>query len=125
MDEVRETHMRAHLTRVLALIGLIAISALAQLSAQAPVGLHIASLTTAERDSLMREVPRTGALKVVFVCVPAGIIAFSTDGPSTSREALRTQAVQALGPWVAQDRITEGTITLHAAEQACETARDQ
>jgi hypothetical protein len=117
--------MRATLTRGLALIGLIAIGALAKLSAQAPVGLHISSLTTVERDSLMRAVPKAGALKVVFACVPAGVLVFASDGPGTSREALRAQAVQALAPWVAEDRITEGTITLHAAEQACETARDQ
>ncbi len=117
--------MSATLTRGLALIGLISIGALARLSAQAPVGLHIASFTTTERDSLMREVPKTGTLKVVFACVPAGVIVFGSDGPSASREALRVQAVQALGTWVAEDRITDGTITLHGAEQACETARDQ
>ena len=117
--------MRSTLTRGLALIGLLCIAALARLSAQAPVGLHITALTTTERDSLMRELPRTSQLKVVFACVPAGVIVIGTDGPNISREALRTLAVQALEPLVAKDRITEGAITLHAAEQACETARDQ
>jgi hypothetical protein len=117
--------MRSNLTRGLALTALLSFAALAKLSAQAPVGLHIASLTTAERDSLLREVPKNGALRIIFACVPAGVIVIGTDGPSTSREALRAQAVQAMVPWVAEDRITAGTITLHAAEQACETARDQ
>ena len=106
------------------MIALLAICLSAQLRAQEPVGLHINALTSAERDSISRQMPGTEGLHVIYACVPAGILVLGSDS-NISRADLRSQAIQALQPVLGAGRIEDGTLTLHDAEQACENVRGQ
>ena len=107
------------------LLFLFTLLACNSLMAQETIGLRVDSLTSTERDSFVASGHHPGALQVVYACVPAGILVFSSDTPSGSREALRTKALAVLTPVIALSRIGTAELTLHDAESACETARGQ
>lgn len=94
-------------------------------SAQNTIGLRVIALTSAERDALVAAAHASGELKVVFACVPAGVIVFSDQGRATSREALRANVRAAMAPTVPPQRIEARELTLEAAEAACESTRGQ
>ena len=119
------TRMTLHMPRPFLLLFLLAFFATNQLRAQAPVGIRITALTSAERDALVQSTRDAGEMKVVYACVPAGIIVFTSNTESTSRQSLRTKAMAALAPIVTEARIEPADITLQAAETACENARGQ
>ncbi|MCC6840539.1 MAG: hypothetical protein IT230_10305 [Flavobacteriales bacterium] len=96
-----------------------------QASAQNTIGLRVIALTSAERDALVAAAHASGELKVVFACVPAGVIVFSDQGRASSREALRANVRAAMAPTVPAQRIEARELTLEAAEAACETTRGQ
>ncbi|MCO5274649.1 MAG: hypothetical protein M9900_06985 [Flavobacteriales bacterium] len=95
------------------------------LQAQDTVGVQVSSLTSAERDAVLAGVRANGQLNVVYTCVPAGIMVFTAEHGSASREALRTSATNALTAVVAAQRINGTEITLHVAQAACELTRGQ
>lgn len=111
--------------RPITLLFLFTLLACNGLMAQETIGLRIDALTSAERDSLVASSDHAGELHVVYACVPAGILVFSSDTPTGSSEALRTKALIAMAPVIATSRIGTVELTLHDAESACETARGQ
>lgn len=95
------------------------------LSAQEPIGLRINTLSSAERDAIITNVREGGELRVIYACVPAGVIVFSEATPSGSREALRTKVISAIAPIIPAGRIAGTDYSLDDAETACETVRGQ
>lgn len=125
MTSTKSTRMKLHMPRLFLLLFLLAFFATNQLRAQAPVGIRISALTSAERDALVQSTHAAGEMNVVYACVPAGIIVFATNTGSGSRETLRTKAMAALAPVISAARIQPADITQQAAETACENARGQ
>ena len=117
--------MKLHVPIRVLLIAVLALFASHRLMAQETIGLQISSLTSAERDSVMLRVNKTNDLKLVFACVPAGVIVLSSDQQAGSREALRLKVVQAIDPIVAETRISTVELTQQAAETACANTRRQ
>lgn len=93
--------------------------------AQEATGFRINGLTSAERDSLAQQIQGTTDLELVYACVPAGVLVFGANALSTSRAALRSQALGIMAPVIAADRIGPVVLDLQAAEAACETARGE
>ena len=96
-----------------------------QVHAQQQVGLRITSLTSAERDSTARVVQASHDLRLIYACVPAGILIFATDARDATSATVRTQAEDMLLPVIGDGRVASATITLEAAEQACQNMRGQ
>lgn len=117
--------MKLHMPRTIIFIAVLALFASDSLMAQETIGLHITSLTAAERDSLTLRIHKTNDLKLVFACVPAGVIVLSSDQQGASRDALRLKAVQTIIPVVAETRIASAELTQQDAEAACANARRQ
>ena len=111
--------------RAISLALLLACIAQRPLLAQESMGLRITALTSAERDSLAASARASGDLRMIYACVPAGLVVFATQGGTVSRQALRDQVASTLAAIIAPQRIEPEEITLHAAEAACEIARGQ
>lgn len=86
--------------------------------------VRVAGLTSEERDAVARDLASTGHARMVFACVPAGVMVF---GPAPDRNpgAARTHALNVLGTRTQRQRITEVTLSLADAETACSEARDR
>lgn len=101
----------------------------AALNAQhAPVSEHLTfvveGLSTDQRDALVRDAGRTDQLRVVFACVPAGILVVeSRNGTSRAQAELQTRALLAERSTAVRMRRTEQTLA--QAEVACEQARNR
>lgn len=117
--------MKLHMPRVPFAVFLLTFLLCGDLKAQETIGIRVSALTSAERDSLNKRLPATGPLKLIYACVPAGILVFRAAQAGTLREALRSQAVNALAPVIAGNRLGPADLDLQAAEAACQTARDQ
>jgi hypothetical protein len=93
--------------------------------AQESTGIHVVGLTSAERDSLTRELDAAGNIHLAFACVPAGILVFRSNAPGTSRASLRSSAIAAMASMIAPGRIGEAELDQQAAEAACRNARGE
>ncbi len=95
-----------------------------ELVAQEATGFRVTALTSAERDSITQQLS-THDLQLVYACVPAGILVFSSARPGTSRATLRSRIVGTLSEFIAPARIGPADLNLQAAEAACQTARGE
>src|SRR5437868_1900199 len=68
--------------------------------------VRIPGLTSITRDAITRDAVSTGSTRVVFACVPAGLIVFESIN-STSREHVREQALPLLHHRTEAASITE------------------
>ena len=91
----------------------------------ARIALRIADLTPAERDALSREFADNGHARIVFACVPAGLIILEATDETRSTESLRLHAMPDLLRRVSPTRITEDHLTLQGAEDLCAVERDR
>lgn len=98
-------------------------SALAQRSSTAEqLTLHIEGLTSATRDALVKETTLGNELRIVFACVPAGIIVL--ESPSGLRKAqIEQRSHTLLNARSATLRTHILEHSLAQAEAACEQAR--
>ncbi len=94
------------------------------LCAQSPstYSVRVAGLTSDERDAVVRQLAVTGEARVVFACVPAGIMVLAPTSPTHNTTA-RSQALAAIGTRVPAQRITEVQLSLADAEAACAKER--
>lgn len=97
-------------------------------SAQQPTGeaaelvLRVNGLTSAERDALTRALPADGSVRLVYACVPAGILIL--DAPHQgSRAAVREQVMPLATKRIATNRITEPAMDRTQAEAQCASLR--
>ncbi len=92
-------------------------------AAQGPVGIRVVALTSSERDTLNARAQRDGSLKVLYACAPAGVIVF--EGQGTEREDFKAKAEALIGAVIPASRITENSLTLQQAMDACQYVRNQ
>ena len=108
---------------VLAVILLCSYSAHAQDPLGASMTLRVTGLTSETRDAIARELKASSDARLVFACVPAGLMVFSSPRPDTAqlRSAVSDQVSRA-----AAGRTTEEmNIGLSEAEELCAQARNR
>ncbi|HRD51726.1 MAG TPA: hypothetical protein PKY96_03675 [Flavobacteriales bacterium] len=86
--------------------------------------VRVAGLTSAQRDDLQRELKGRNDLKLVFACVPAGVLVFEPAIGET-----RQHAAQRIAPLLEAKALRQRTEELAgglaSAEDACEQARNR
>ena len=96
---------------------------------QAPAGiddtvvLHVKGLTSSSRDALSRELASGSGLQLVYVCVPAGILALRPE-PGSSTALLRQSATRAVERHARPKDISELSVSREQAEELCAQARN-
>ena len=86
------------------------------------MALKVERLTAAERDALTLELSRTGMGRVVFACVPAGILVIEPN-VQTDRRTLREHALPLLQRAERGAEVKEMNLSLAQAELRCSEAR--
>lgn len=96
----------------------------AQSTTPATIAVRVADLTSEERDAVAHALQASGEARMVFACVPAGVMVFA---PKAGRptHTLRSQSLAALHARMPQQRIQETTMSLVDAEAACDEARNR
>ena len=94
-------------------------------SAVPRIALRITDLTEEERDAFTRDLHEQGNARIVFACVPAGVLVIEGTESGRSADNLRLHALPGLLRNVAADRITEDQLTLRNAEDLCAEARNR
>lgn len=96
-------------------------------SAQAPASsasstvVRVKGLDSATRDALSSDLARTAGPKLVYACVPAGILVFEEQG--RPQEQVRSRSLSALEQHVRTKDITVLPMDRTTAEQQCAQAR--
>ncbi|MBK8499595.1 MAG: hypothetical protein IPL52_12470 [Flavobacteriales bacterium] len=96
----------------------------AQSTISTTVAVHIADLTSEERDAVAQALEASGEARMVFACVPAGVMVFAPK-PDRPTHTLRSQSLAALHARMPQQRIQETALSLADAEAACDEARNR
>lgn len=111
---------------LLALLLLPCAGAIAQQSAASPerVTLQVDGLTSATRDALTKDLQRNNEIRVVFACVPAGILVLESRS-SHSKTQIEERGRTALTARNTSLRARTIGHDLAAAELACEQARNR
>lgn len=107
-------------------LALFSVKVHAQNANQAPTAfysIHVEDLTAHDRDALQRQIDGMSDLKLVFTCVPAGIMVFAGENDS-NRTATRQRALLVLNSRWAPSRITELDHGIREAETACAQTRN-
>ncbi|MEO8589021.1 MAG: hypothetical protein ABI432_06620 [Flavobacteriales bacterium] len=86
--------------------------------------VHVSELTAATRDAVARDLTAGGNTRLVFSCVPAGLLVFESLNPA-SREQVRERALPLLQQRSGAALITEIPIGLREAEAECAQTRDR
>lgn len=114
------------MTALLSAILLIAQDAKAQVPSADFDGaftVHIDGLTAQDRDAIQQRLGKRSDVKVVFACVPAGIMVFTSEG-GAQKSITRQRAITALSQRVEASRITEMQQSIAESESACAQARN-
>ncbi len=106
----------------------VSLSWAAMVQAQTPVeqstlALRIEGLTSEVRDKIQRDLKGSEDLRLLFSCVPAGILVFEQG--AGHRGELRARVDQVMEHRVARQRITEQAWDLRMAEERCAQVRNQ
>ncbi len=88
------------------------------------VTMQVEGLTSATRDALAKDLKRTDDIRLVFACVPAGILVLESR-TGHSRGQLEERGRTALTARNASLRTRTIGHDLAAAEMACEQARNR
>jgi hypothetical protein len=92
----------------------------------APVwGVHVSGLTAEERDALNLDLQASGGARLVYACVPAGILVLEDADATRSAAETRAVLMSRIAAVVPQGRITEEGLTQRTAEERCSNARNQ
>lgn len=92
-------------------------------AAESHFAVRIADLTAQDRDALQQQVSGRTDLRLVYTCVPAGIMVFA--GPQgTSKTMARQRALPVLQSRITGGRITELEQGIAEAEAACAQFRN-
>lgn len=98
-------------------------------SAQQPTGeaaelvLRVNGLTSAERDALTRALPADGSVRLVYACVPAGILILEAADNNGTRATVREKVMPLATSRIAASRIAEPAIDRAQAEAQCASLR--
>ena len=96
----------------------------AQATQQDPLILHIADLTPAESDALVKEFELRGHAHVAFACLPTSMLVLEPTEAGQSPAALRLQAMPALLKTIAPNRITVTHFSEAKAQELCALAQN-
>lgn len=86
--------------------------------------VRIVDLTSEERDAVSRSLEASGEARMVFACVPAGVMVFAPKAGRPSH-TLRSQSLAALHARMPEQRIQQTSMSLAEAETACDEARNR
>lgn len=86
--------------------------------------VRVSGLTSATRDAVARDLMAQGQARVVFACVPAGILVFESLNGS-DHQHMRQAALPMLQQRAANATITEIPMSLREAEAECTEARNR
>lgn len=89
------------------------------------IALHVSNLTSDERDALNHDLNDRGDLRIVFACVPAGILILEPVNGERRADQVRTLAAAALNARIPTQRRSEATMSLEEAESRCSTVRNR
>lgn len=86
--------------------------------------VRVAGLTSAQRDDLQRDLKGRNDLRLVYACVPAGVLVFEPAIGETKQHAAQRIAplLEAKAPRQRTEELDGG---LASAEAACEQARNR
>lgn len=114
------------MTALLSAILLIAQDLKAQIPSVVSDGaltVHIDGLTTQDRDAIQQRLGDRSDLKLVFACVPAGIMVFTAEA-GVQKSIIRQRAIPELSTRIDASRITEMQQSIAESESACAQARN-
>lgn len=97
----------------------------AQAGNHSEFGVQVAQLTDAERDTLSGRFNDPGSVRLVYACVPAGLLVFADASTGRSEMESHHAMRAALSSLIEPARITNDRLTLHAAETTCAQTRGQ
>lgn len=117
--------MKLHMPKPFITTAFLCLLACTSLKAQETAGIQISALTAAERDSISLQLRNQPGLRMVYACVPVGIIVFSSNVQGISRAAVRSQALNTIAQMIAPGRIGPAELNPQAAEAACQSARGE
>lgn len=86
--------------------------------------VRVEGLTSQERDAVNTDLEARNDLKLVFACVPAGILVFRGES-GTTRTSTRAKAVSLMQSRLSTTRLAETTGGIAEAEQACAQQRNR
>lgn len=81
---------------------------------------HVNGLSSADRDALVHSLAEDPDLRVVFACVPAGLIAFKA---ATEGQQARTEEL--LGQYAESGQAERSVMDMRSLEEACSQHRGQ
>lgn len=88
------------------------------------VTLHVEGLTSATRDAITRDLGQADDVRVVFACVPAGIIVLEArNGQTKAQVEERSRTLLTSRSTSLRPRTVDQTLA--QAEAACEQARNR
>lgn len=85
--------------------------------------LRIDGLTSTERDALTRALPADGSVRLVYACVPAGILILEAGDNNGTRATVREKVMPLATSRIAASRIAEPAIDRAQAEAQCASLR--
>ncbi|MBK7944305.1 MAG: hypothetical protein IPJ85_02885 [Flavobacteriales bacterium] len=85
--------------------------------------VRVIGLTAADRDALQQDLKGRNDLKLVFACIPAGVLVFASQ--AESKQVVEQRALPLLEAKAHRSRIEELTGGLADAEDACTQARNR
>lgn len=97
--------------------------------AQAPSGedgptiVRVNGLNASTRDAVVSELSRTSGMRLVYACVPAGILVFESDDRNVRQARMRS--VSAVEKHARAKDITVLPISRKEAEEQCAQARNR
>jgi hypothetical protein len=108
---------------ILLFVALISAQANAQQPAPGLCTMVVKGLDSATRDALSRDLQNASGTRLVYACVPAGILVFST--PQGDAATARAHVEPLLRRHVRHEDISDMGISLEQAEARCAQTRDR
>lgn len=109
---------------ILLMLNLLSAKAQSQQANDRTYSMRIANLTSEERDAIVSDLSKGSDARVVFACVPAGIMVFEA-APTKDRIQARQATVARIEARTRRERLNDGPASLAEAEAACANARNQ
>lgn len=85
--------------------------------------VHVKNLTPETRDDITRQLEHTKEARILFACVPAGILVFESTNSAATANTLRDRAMPMLRHRSRSADITELNLSIAEAEEQCAQAR--
>ncbi len=101
-----------------------ALQAQSPAASRATMTVSVQDLTSELRDGIARDLQQSNELRLVYACVPAGIMVFEQQ-TQASREQMREILTPVLEHRIARQRISMETMDRNVAEERCAQVRNR